>query len=55
MAGGFVKVQCPECSSEQPIFTRAATEVVCNACGGVLATPTGGSAVLHGAVVAQLE
>ncbi len=55
MTGHFVKVQCPECNNEQPVFSRAATEVVCNACGGVLATPTGGSAILQGAVVAELE
>lgn len=55
MTGTFVKVQCPECSNEQPIFSRAATEVVCNACGGVLAKPTGGAAILQGVVLGNLE
>lgn len=55
MAGHFVKVQCPECSNEQPIFSRVATEVVCNACGGVLAKPTGGAAILEGVVLGELQ
>ena len=55
MTGTFVKVQCAECSNEQPIFSRAASVVKCNACGATLATPTGGSAVLKGVVVGKLE
>lgn len=55
MPGKFLKIQCPECSNEQPVFSRAASEVKCLACGGVLASPTGGAAVLKGIIVAELE
>ncbi len=55
MTGSFVKVKCAECSNEQPVFSRAASEVKCQVCGATLATPTGGSAILKGELVAKLE
>ncbi len=51
----FLKVKCPDCSNEQTIFARAATNVGCIACGATLATPTGGAAVLKAEVLAKLE
>lgn len=55
MTGTFLKVKCAECSNEQTVFSRAATEVKCQVCGATLATPTGGSAVLKGELVAKLD
>lgn len=55
MSGQFLKVKCSECSNEQTVFSRAATEVKCLVCGATLAKPTGGSAVLKGELVAKLE
>ncbi|MGB1697778.1 MAG: 30S ribosomal protein S27e [Thermoplasmatota archaeon] len=51
----FIKVRCSDCSNEQVIFSRAATQVKCLVCGTKLATPTGGSAVLHGELVETLN
>jgi small subunit ribosomal protein S27e len=40
-------VKCPDCSGEQTIFSRPATQVNCTVCGAMLATPTGGLAELR--------
>lgn len=42
----FLKIQCPDCGSEQIIFDRASTVVKCNVCGRVLVKPTGGKAAI---------
>jgi small subunit ribosomal protein S27e len=42
----FIKIQCPDCGSEQIIFDRASTVVKCNVCGKVLIKPTGGKAAI---------
>ncbi len=44
----FWIVKCPDCSGEQPVFSRAATTINCLVCGATLATPTGGLAKLRG-------
>jgi small subunit ribosomal protein S27e len=44
----FWVVKCPDCSTEQTIFSRPATTVNCTVCGAMLATPTGGRAKLRG-------
>jgi small subunit ribosomal protein S27e len=44
----FWIVKCPDCSGEQPIFSRPSTPVNCSVCGATLATPTGGLAALRG-------
>jgi len=51
----YVKVKCPDCGNEQPLFARAATPVTCLVCGATLAKPTGGLASLRGEVVGALE
>ena len=38
----FYVVKCPDCSSEQVIFSRPSQKVTCVICGSLLATPTGG-------------
>jgi small subunit ribosomal protein S27e len=43
----FWLVKCPDCSSEQAVFSRPATIVNCSVCGATLATPTGGLANLR--------
>ncbi len=42
----FINVQCPDCGSEQVIFSRASTVVKCNVCGKTLVKPTGGKAII---------
>jgi len=51
----FVKVRCPDCSSEQVTFNRATVKVNCQACGATLVEPTGGLASLKGQIVEELE
>ncbi len=53
--GGFVKVKCPDCSNEQVLFWRTDTLVNCQVCGGTLAEPTGGKAILTGELVGVVE
>jgi small subunit ribosomal protein S27e len=51
----FWIVKCPDCSTEQTIFSRPATTVNCGVCGATLATPTGGQAQLRGEMVRAVE
>ena len=51
----FVQARCPDCSNEQNVFARAASQVDCLACGATLATPTGGTAHFKGEIVKTLE
>jgi len=46
----FLRVKCPDCGSEQIIYSAAAKAVPCNTCGRVLAEPTGGKAEVKGEV-----
>lgn len=55
MAAPFWKVKCTDCSNEQVVFSRAASEVSCTACGATVLTPRGGEAQLKGELVATLE
>jgi small subunit ribosomal protein S27e len=55
MAGGFYKVECPDCENEQTVFGKASTEVACAVCGTTLARPTGGEADLTGEVLETVE
>lgn len=52
---GFVKVKCPDCQNEQPVFSKANLAPSCSICGATLATPTGGKASLRGEVLGELE
>jgi len=47
----FVIIRCPDCGNEQPVYTKASTQVKCLVCGKTLAVPTGGKAELKGTVV----
>ncbi|MGA8275075.1 MAG: 30S ribosomal protein S27e [Thermoplasmata archaeon] len=51
----FWVVKCPDCSTEQTVFSRPATTVVCTVCGATLATPTGGQAKLRGELVRSVS
>lgn len=51
MTGDFVKIKCPDCSSEQIAFRKAATVVTCHVCGTTLVTPKGGVGLINGEVV----
>ena len=55
MAENFIRVKCPDCGSEQIIFKKAATKVVCTACGATIAVPKGGDAEIKGEVVGEAE
>ena len=50
----FWVVKCPDCSTEQTVFSRPATVVSCSVCGATVATPTGGQAKLRGELVRSL-
>ena len=47
----FARVVCKKCKNEQVIFTKIATVVKCLNCGGILAEPTGGEAMIKGKVL----
>jgi small subunit ribosomal protein S27e len=38
----FLVVKCPDCSSEQVVFSRPSAKVSCVICGSLLVSPTGG-------------
>lgn len=47
-SSAFNRVQCDECRETQIIYSHATSNVTCNSCGNVVATPTGSAAVLRG-------
>ena len=49
----FVKVEC-SCKNQQIIFGKASTDVKCLVCNKVLASSTGGKAIIKGKVVEVL-
>lgn len=51
----FQKVSCNECSEIQVVFSHAASEVICNSCGNVLAKPTGALANIQGKISGSAE
>ncbi len=53
MASKYLKVQC-KCGNEQVVFSNATSIVKCTSCKEPLAHPSGGTAVIHGKVVAEL-
>jgi len=53
MAGKYLKVQC-KCGNEQNIFSNVTSVVKCTSCKEPLAHPSGGQAVIHGKIVAEL-
>ncbi len=40
----FLKVKCPDCGTEQVVFSNMAHKTYCLVCGKLLAKPTGGKA-----------
>lgn len=51
MVKDFIKLKCPDCSNEQIVFRKAATNVVCNVCGSILIVPKGGVGEIRGEVL----
>ncbi len=49
----YLKVQC-KCGNEQVVFSHATSVVKCVSCKEPLSSPSGGTAVIHGKVVAEL-
>ncbi|MCX8176575.1 MAG: 30S ribosomal protein S27e [Candidatus Bathyarchaeota archaeon] len=50
----FLRVKCSECGNEQVIFNMASMRIPCSVCGGILAEPSGGKAVIKGEVIEEL-
>ena len=46
----FVKVKCSKCKSNQIIFGKASTKVVCLKCGKTVAEPSSGKAKIRARV-----
>lgn len=46
----FLKVKCTKCGNEQVVFDRAAVQVKCNVCEGILVETQGGKAKIKGEV-----
>jgi len=51
----FIKVRCNECDNEQVVFNKVSSVVVCHICGGVIAEPTGGKALIKGKILEVIE
>lgn len=51
----FIKVRCSKCKNEQIIFGKSTTPVNCLVCGTVLATSTGGKAIVKDKILEVLE
>jgi len=51
----FLKVQCPDCSSEQVIFGCPATVVKCITCGKVIAEPRASKGTIKAKILEVLE
>lgn len=51
----FLRVKCPDCGNEQPVFSHATTSVHCNVCGAILAEPSGGKVTVKGEITAVLD
>ena len=51
----FLRVKCEDCGSEQIVFDRAASVVLCQVCGATVAKPSGGKAVIRGEILGVLE
>lgn len=50
----FFSVRC-KCGQKAIIFSNAATQVKCPACGTVLANPTGGRALIKAKIMEVLQ
>ncbi len=50
----FIKIKCPDCSSEQVTFVKASSVVNCSVCGAKLAIPTGGNIAIAGEVTGEI-
>ena len=51
----FLKVNCKECGEEQVVYSHASTSVTCNACGNVIAEPSGSVAKIIGKISGQAD
>ena len=46
MTSNFLKVKCKKCHNEQIVFEKPTTVVKCLVCYEVIATPSGGKAII---------
>jgi small subunit ribosomal protein S27e len=54
MSGKYLKVKC-KCGNEQIVFSHTTSVVKCTGCKEPLAHPSGGTAVIHGEVLGDLD
>lgn len=55
MPSSFYRVKCKDCGNVQIIFSKASMKVQCEACGSMLAIPTGGKAKIKGEIIEELK
>jgi len=51
----FLKISCKECGEIQVVYSHVASQVTCNACGNIIAEPTGAKAKIYGEVSGNAE
>ncbi len=51
----FIRVKCPDCGSEQVVFSNIAMDVHCNTCSALLAESTGGKSRIKAEIIEVLE
>jgi len=51
----FVLAQCAACGNEQVIFSHTTIDINCKSCGAVLASRTGGKAVIEAKTSKKLD
>ena len=51
----FLRVKCSDCGNEQVIFGCAASTIKCLVCEKILATPTGGKALVKTEILEVLD
>lgn len=51
----FVLAQCAACGNEQVIFSHTTIDINCKSCGAVLASRTGGKAVIDAKASKKLD
>jgi len=47
----FIKVKCSQCSNEQIVFERPASNVKCRVCGRAIVKSTGGKGKVLGEII----
>jgi small subunit ribosomal protein S27e len=51
----FISVQCNQCEEKVTVFTHTTTDIVCKACGEVIAVKSGSKAKILGKLLGTLD